>query len=58
MNFLMVNEFLGSEPAETGASMDILNATILSSNFWPPIQVPRKTFRWSVAVIEMHFQFF
>uniref|UniRef100_A0A6M2ESX1 Anaphase-promoting complex subunit 2 n=1 Tax=Populus davidiana TaxID=266767 RepID=A0A6M2ESX1_9ROSI len=28
----------GSEPAETGASMDILNATILSSNFWPPIQ--------------------
>ncbi|KAJ6910047.1 hypothetical protein NC652_020908 [Populus alba x Populus x berolinensis] len=28
----------GSEPAETGASMDILNATVLSSNFWPPIQ--------------------
>ncbi|KAJ6322402.1 hypothetical protein OIU77_012288 [Salix suchowensis] len=28
----------GSEPAETGASMDMLNATILSSNFWPPIQ--------------------
>lgn len=29
-----------SEQGEAGVSLDILDATILSSNFWPPIQVP------------------
>ncbi|RVW84122.1 Anaphase-promoting complex subunit 2 [Vitis vinifera] len=28
----------GSELGETGVSLDILDATIISSNFWPPIQ--------------------
>ncbi|XP_059648823.1 anaphase-promoting complex subunit 2 [Cornus florida] len=28
----------GDELGENGVSLDILNATILSSNFWPPIQ--------------------
>ncbi|GLT27368.1 hypothetical protein SLA2020_023730 [Shorea laevis] len=28
----------GSEMAETGVSLDIIDATIISSNFWPPIQ--------------------
>lgn len=29
---------IGSELGETGVSLDILDATIISSNFWPPIQ--------------------
>lgn len=29
----------GAEQGETGVSLDVLNATIISSNFWPPIQV-------------------
>ncbi|XP_030956395.1 anaphase-promoting complex subunit 2 isoform X1 [Quercus lobata] len=28
----------GAEPGESAVSMDILDATIISSNFWPPIQ--------------------
>ncbi|KAF8399507.1 hypothetical protein HHK36_015374 [Tetracentron sinense] len=28
----------GAEQGETGVSLDLLDATIISSNFWPPIQ--------------------
>ncbi|XP_062111551.1 anaphase-promoting complex subunit 2 isoform X3 [Humulus lupulus] len=30
--------FVDSEPEDTGLAMDILDATIISSNFWPQIQ--------------------
>lgn len=45
--FSLVNEFLGLEPLETGVSLDILDATIISSNFWPPIQVSRTSLTFS-----------
>ncbi|RVW32041.1 Anaphase-promoting complex subunit 2 [Vitis vinifera] len=35
---LVMFMFIGSELGETGVSLDILDATIISSNFWPPIQ--------------------
>ena len=34
-----MDSFLGSDLGNTGLPMDILNASIISSNFWPPIQV-------------------
>lgn len=37
--FFLLDVFLGSELGDTALPMDILDATILSSNFWPPIQV-------------------
>lgn len=34
-----MNVLLGAELGEDAVSLDILNATIISSNFWPPMQV-------------------
>ena len=37
--FLSVENCVGDEGGKGEFSMDALNATIISSNFWPPIQV-------------------
>lgn len=39
--FFMIacNLYIDAESREHEASFDIINATIISSNFWPPIQV-------------------
>ncbi|KAG7979237.1 hypothetical protein I3843_05G120900 [Carya illinoinensis] len=34
-----MNVFLGAELGDNAVSMDLLDATIISSNFWPPIQL-------------------
>lgn len=33
---------------ENEVSLDLLNATIISSNFWPPIQVCRSIYYYNV----------
>ena len=38
-SYFPLDVFLGSELGNTELPMDILDATIISSNFWPPIQV-------------------
>ena len=42
-----------SELGESGLSLDILDATIISSNFWPPIQV----IQFVLSIICMKFYF-
>lgn len=43
---------IGSDD-ETGLSLDILDATIISTNFWPPIQVQLSAF--SITLINSFF---